>query len=408
MNSKLTANKIKQIIYVWNYKEWGGAQIYFFGLIRYIKKFSDIKIILPKNSDEQLLKFIEQLDVEYEFLKYNSDLSDAPKFAKKIKRHFIKIRSELEVISHLRKFDLKSSIVHIEFAPWQSLFALSYLSTKTKVFITMHNAMSTSSKLRNLLWKLKFFVMTKFDNFYVFPSNEDTKVKLKPLVPAEFYEKTKVTYTNVNPDEVETALRESIDIEELKRKHKIPADKFLVFCIGQFIDRKGRWTFLEAARRVFTIDKNVAFVWIANSKPSEEDLKKSESFGLGENFVFITSDQVGEEHIELFKLLRIADIFALVSFKEGLPISLLEAMALGIPSISTNVNAIPEAVKHLQTGWLIEAGNDKKLSEAIISLKNDKVLRDKLSENGQKFVLENFNEKIVAQIALDGYINSFK
>lgn len=408
MNSKPAVKKIKQIIYVWNYKEWGGAQIYFFGLIRRIKQFADIKIILPTSSDEQLLKFIEQLDVEYEFLKYNSDLTAAPTFVRKLNRHFKKIRSEFEVIRHLKRFDLENSIVHIEFAPWQSLFALSYLSTKTKVFITMHNAMSTDSKLRKLIWKLKFFVMTKFENFYIFPSNEDTKHKLKPLVPAEFYKKTKVTYTNVNPDEVESALKGTLDVEKLKQKHKIPTDKFLVFCIGQFIDRKGRWTFLEAARSVFVNDKNVAFVWIANSKPSDADLKKAESFGLGENFVFITSDQVGEEHIELFKLLRLADIFALASFKEGLPISLLEAMALGIPSISTNVNAIPEAVKHLETGWLIEAGDDKKLAEAIVKLKSDSNLRRKLSENGQKFVLENFNEKIVAQIALDGYKKSFK
>lgn len=408
MSSELTGNKIKQIIYVWNYKEWGGAQIYFFGLIRRIKHLADIKILLPESSDEQLIKFIEQLEVEYEFLKYNSDLSSATTFAEKINRHYKKIRSEIEVLRRLNKFDLRNSIVHIEFAPWQSLFALCYLSLKTRVFITMHNAMSTDSKLRKILWKIKFSLMTKFDNFHIFPSNEDTKIELKPYVPADFYQKTKVTYTNVNPDEVLEALEKTVDVEELKRKHNIPADKFLVFCIGQFIDRKGRWTFLEAARKVFENDKEIAFVWIANSKPSDYDLKKAESYGLGENFVFITSDQVGEEHIELFKLLRIADIFALVSFKEGLPISLLEAMALGIPSISTNVNAIPEAIRHLETGWLIEAGDDKKLAEAINSLKANVELREKLSINGQKYVMDNFNEKVVARIALDGYEESFK
>ncbi len=91
-----------------------------------------------------------------------------------------------------------------------------------------------------------------------------------------------------------------------------------------------------------------------------------------------------------------------------MPISLLEAMALGIPSISTNVNAIPEAVKHLETGWLIEAGDADHLALAINTLKNDKNLREKISKNGRDFVLANFNEKVVAKIALERYKESFR
>ncbi len=400
-------SKLKKIFYVWNYKEWGGAQIYFFGLIREIKDKAEIKIILPANSDEQLLRFIEQLDVEYEFLENRSDISSAETLKRKIERHWRKFRSEFEVLRQLGKNDLHNSIIHIEFAPWQSLVAILYLCLRANVFITMHNSLPPVSKWRYLLWKLKFSLITKFDNFYIFPSNEDAKKSLKPLVSLEFYEKTKVTYTNVNPDEIEEALKTEIDSEKLKLKFNIPKDKFLVFCVGQFIDRKGRWTFLEAAKKVFEKDKDIAFVWISNSKPGDEDLNKAKGYGLGENFIFITSDQVGKEHIDLFKLMRLADVFALVSFQEGLPISLLEAMALGIPSISTNVNAIPEAVKHLETGWLIEAGDSKHLAEAINTLKNDKHLREKLSKNGREFVLANFNEKVVAQIALKSYLESF-
>jgi glycosyltransferase involved in cell wall biosynthesis len=81
-------------------------------------------------------------------------------------------------------------------------------------------------------------------------------------------------------------------------------------------------------------------------------------------------------------------------------------MALGIPSISTNVNAIPEAVKHLKTGWLIEAGDSGHLAKAFLELKKNKELRQKLANSGQDFVLENFNEKAVAEIALQGYVDS--
>ncbi len=107
-------------------------------------------------------------------------------------------------------------------------------------------------------------------------------------------------------------------------------------------------------------------------------------------------------------MLRQADVFALPSFLEGLPISILEAMALGIPTVSTNINAIPEAIKHLETGLLIEPGNPDELKEAILLLKNDLVLREKLSIQGKKYVLENFDEAVVAKIAIERYINSLQ
>ncbi len=380
--------------------------MYFLGIISRIKNRANIKIVLPAASDEQLLRFIKNLGVEYEFIDARADSKPAKTLKRKIERHFNKIRAEKALLKHLETLDLENSIVHVELAPWQSVLPLVSLCKKTEVFVTMHNSLPPVANWRYRLWKKKFAIITKYENFNIFASNEDAKKTLKPLVSEDFYNKVKVTYTNVNPDEIDEALRIEIDYEELLKKYSIPKNKFLVFCVGQFIDRKGRWTFLEAAKTVFEKDKEFAFVWIANSKPSLEDLEKARNYGLGENFVVITSDEVGEKHIDLFKLMRLADVFALVSFQEGLPISLLEAMALKIPSISTDVNAIPEAVKHLETGLLIEAGDAEKLAEYFLKLKADKELREKLAKNGREFVLQNFNEKTVAEIAFEAYRES--
>lgn len=67
--------------------------------------------------------------------------------------------------------------------------------------------------------------------------------------------------------------------------------------------------------------------------------------------------KIGSTRLDILRFFRIAGIFALSSFVEGLPIALLEGMALGIPSISTRINGIPEAIKHMETGILIEAGD---------------------------------------------------
>ncbi len=396
-----------KIIYAWNYVEWGGAQIYYLALIKEVKKEFDVKIVCPENSDEQLLRFIRALDIDVEFVQTLADNQPAAGLKRKLERHLNKIKSEGALLDYLEKMDLKNSILHIELSPWQSLFSLAKLAQKTRVFITAHNSLPPVPPLRKVIWRAKLKIIEKFKNFYLFCSNEDSKNYFRQYFSAKFVEeKISVTYTSVNPLEIDEALAVRFDENELKQKFDIPKDKFLIVCVGQFIDRKGRWTFLEAARTICKTRDDVAFVWISNSKPTAEDLKKADDYGLGRNFRLITSDQIGGGRIDLFKIFRLADVYVLASFVEGLPISLLEAMALGIPSVSTNVNAIPEAVKNLDTGILIEAGDDKKLAESILLLKSDEKLCEKLSKNGREWVLKNFDEREVAKIAIAAYKKS--
>jgi len=107
------------------------------------------------------------------------------------------------------------------------------------------------------------------------------------------------------------------------------------------------------------------------------------------------------------RFFRIADAFTLPSFVEGLPIALLEAMAIGIPSISTDMNAIPEAIIDRETGIVIEAGDSDALAKRILDLKNNPSLRQRLSANGRAHVLENFDEREASRIAIDAYRECF-
>ena len=388
--------------------EWGGAQTYFFGLMKEAKKYGDVLAIMPIGSHPQLLKFLDDLEIPYKFFDAHTDAKPALTLKRKLERHWNKLKSEFVLLRYLNNLDFKNSLIHIELAPWQSMLALSWLSTKTKVFTTVHNSILPIPKLRYFLWQAKFRTLAKFKNFHIFTANQDAKDSLKKLVPKDYFEKITVVSAYINSSEVETVLASEINRADVGEKYKLPNDRFLVFCVGQFIDRKGRWIFLEAAQKLQTETDDMAFVWISNSKPDCADLEKAKNYGLGENFIFITSDQIGGEHIDLFKLLRLADIFALPSYLEGLPISLLEAMALGIPSISTNINGIPEAIKHLETGYLIQAGQVEKLTAAIQILKDDSALREKLSKNGREFVLANFSEKTVAKFAVKKYIEALQ
>ncbi|HEY0458460.1 MAG TPA: glycosyltransferase family 4 protein [Pyrinomonadaceae bacterium] len=396
------------MVYVWNYTEWGGAQVYFLGIASRIKNRARVKFVFPRETNRQFISFCENRGIEYEFLERAADLKPASGLRRKLERHWNKFKNEAVLIRFLNRLDFTDSVLHIELAPWQSVLALALLARRAKVFMTMHNALPKVSKWRARLWKQKFALITRFENFHIFASNEDAKSSLKPFVSKNFFEKIKVTYTNVNPDEIDAALAAKIDREEILEKFGLPKNKFLVFCLGQFIDRKGRWTFLEAAREIFKDSTDFAFVWISNSVLTADEAAKIESFNLEESFCLIKSEAIGESHLELMKFLRVADVFTLPSFVEGLPISLLEAMALGIPSISTDVYAIPEAVKDGETGILIEAGDALALGDAVKRLKTDAALREKLAQNGRAWVLANFNEKTVSEIAFQAYAESFE
>jgi len=401
-------NSPYNFFYIWNYLEWGGAQILFFGLMKEAQKIGKVKAIMPEGSNEQLLKFLDNINIPYNFFNAHLNTTPAIGISGKIKRHLNKIFCEFKLLTYLGRYNFEKSVIHTELAPWQSLLALLWLCRKAPVFVTMHNSLPPVPKWRFALWKLKFWVLARNKKFNLFTANINTKESLRPLVPNNFYNKITVIYANVNCLEIEQSKTTATESEKTAKKFNLQTNKFLVFCVGQFIDRKGRWIFLEAARQLSEESDDFAFVWISNSKPSIKDLEKVKSYNLSAKFLLITSDQIGTEHVDLFKLLRQADVFALPSYVEGLPISILESMALGIPTISTNINAIPEAIKHLETGLLIEPGNSGALKDSILLLKNNSSLREKLSIQGEKYILENFDETKIAKIAVERYIESFK
>src|SRR4029077_11847997 len=79
-------------------------------------------------------------------------------------------------------------------------------------------------------------------------------------------------------------------------------------------------------------------------------------------------------------VLAAADIFVLPSLWEGLPIGLLEAMAMGKSVIAQNVDGTREIIRDGENGLLIESGNVESLSQAILKMATDKSLRQSTSE----------------------------
>ena len=392
------------MVFAWNYVQWGGAQVWFLAIMKIARKDWDILVILPRTSSSEIVRYLTELGIEHKFVDYELDLDPANTIGRKLRRQLTRISIEWRTFRELMSFDVRSTVFQIEVAPWQSVAFLTAMSLRgAKVFLTLHNFLPDAPAWRRLVWKSRFQYVSRLPGINFFCSNQDTKNRLRGWVEDKFWDRIRVTFTAVDPPQIAEASSAHFDRNATLEKHGVSPDDLIVLCVGQFIDRKGRWIFLEAARRILSTETGLSFVWLTPQLPNAEDQTRLADFELGDKFRMVLSETLGKDRLDVLRFFRIADIFTLPSYVEGLPIALLEAMALGIPSISTRVYAIPEAVKDMETGILINAGDAAALADAIIKLKNDPALRKTLAERGREFVLEKFDEREAARSVIEAY-----
>lgn len=107
-----------------------------------------------------------------------------------------------------------------------------------------------------------------------------------------------------------------------------------------------------------------------------------------------------EGHVKLLgarrdvpRLLFAADVFLLTSISEGIPLTIIEAMAAGLPVVSTDVGGVREILGDPPVGYLAPAGDDWKLAEGVIHLANNPPIRKVWSEQGRRRAFEIFSEQ---------------
>ncbi len=103
------------------------------------------------------------------------------------------------------------------------------------------------------------------------------------------------------------------------------------------------------------------------------------------------------------RLLAESHIVCLPSYREGLPLSLIEAASCGKPIVATNVPGCREIVRDDWNGILVPAKNPEALADALQKLLADETLRKNMGNNGRQFVLEKFTQEIVIEQTLQVY-----
>lgn len=203
-------------------------------------------------------------------------------------------------------------------------------------------------------------------------------------------EKTVTIRNGIRLDDYRARYNDDTDI---RKKLGIGPEEVVLLCVARLARPKALDRLLHAVSRVLHQGCCCKCIIVGGGPLRAELVQKSIGLGLT-NWVHFTG------HVEdVEPYYQAADIFVLSSVKEGLPLTLLEAMAYGIPCIGTNVGGNAEVIIHGETGLIVHPDNGEEMDKAIVNLVADKELRCRMGINGKKRVAEFFDvDKSMAKI----------
>ncbi len=182
-------------------------------------------------------------------------------------------------------------------------------------------------------------------------------------------------------------VRLGVDPEEFKPVVRPANGGLEIVCVGRLVPAKGQHILLRAFTRLHAKGHAIRLTFVG-SGPDLPNLKREVTEkGLESSVTFcgaLNHDQTRQQLAE-------ADIFALASFAEGIPVALMEAMAMAIPCVSTCIAGIPELIRDNKDGLLVPASSVECLASALESLVVDRDLRERLGAAGRARVIERYN-----------------
>lgn len=172
--------------------------------------------------------------------------------------------------------------------------------------------------------------------------------------------------------------------EECRKKLGLPVDKKIVLYFSYLSPYKGPDVLVNAMSKIIKHVPDAELVFAGKGVMRNELEMLSTSFGIEKNVRF--AGFVDDDLKALYY--KAADIFCLPSMMstECYPLTILEAMACGVPIVASKIGGIPDAVKEGENGLLVQARDSELLADAIIYLLENEDVREKMGNNGRKKV----------------------
>lgn len=154
-------------------------------------------------------------------------------------------------------------------------------------------------------------------------------------------------------------------------------DKMVLF-FGRFNITKGPDKLAIAAKEILKERDDISFVFVG---PDEGVKNKVRKIVEGEGKIKVLDPIRGWERVKVYQA---ADVFVLPSYREGLPLTLFEAMASELPIVASSVNGVPYEMEDPANGFFVQYGDINGLKEKILRFLDDKALAKKVSKNNKE------------------------
>ncbi len=179
--------------------------------------------------------------------------------------------------------------------------------------------------------------------------------------------------------------------QNIRKKLQIPEDAFLILSVGELNANKNQKVIIDALSVLK--DKDIYYVLCGSGRNLKFLQARTQKYHLENNVQFV------DYRRDVINFYNQADGFALPSYREGLPIALLEAMYCGVAPVTSDIRGVRDVMRDGITGIACRPGDSKAFAEAIKILKEDENLRKRYGENSRKavkpYMLSLIKEKIL-------------
>lgn len=277
----------------------------------------------------------------------------------KIKKSFFFMKAYGNI--GLRMLSGRVDILHLHISERGSFYRKAFLVQMAKKFhlpvILHHHGADFQMFYDGLSDKRKQYVKKIF-------TMADVNLLLSKSMEAAFRQKAPEAKTFVLHNAVTVLKENSYDI-----------DKKGIVTLGRLGERKGTFDLLRALKKLEPELPKEIRIYLCGDGDVQKVREKVQEYGLEKRV-----EHIGwVSGLEKQKIINNAMCHVLPSYREVLPMSILETMAQGIPNISTEIASIPEVIETDVNGILIEPGNVKQLTEALRKICCDEMVRNEMS-----------------------------
>lgn len=307
---------------------------------------------------------------ELDIVRHHIDIQRSPFSTKQIKAFF-----QLKKIMKDEKFDL----VHCHAPMGGVLGRICAKSTNTSpVLYTAHgfHFYKGAPFINNLIYKAIEKIMARYTDVLITMNNEDydaaNKFKLRSNGKV-----IKIPGVGVDTEVIKSIV---VDKEKKRKEIGVPNEAFLMLSVGELIPRKNHIQVINTLAKLVNDDNKTNIYYAICGRGVLLEQLKEESKNLNvDNYVKFLGYRT-----DVYSVMKSSDLFIFPSLQEGLPKSIMEAMASGLPVVASNIRGNIDLINNGENGYVYNINSKEELIDNIYKIYNNtEILKNMSSKNTQ-------------------------